>query len=407
MQYDNEKFDLLVRSMMQDAEEPVSPRVWEGVSAGLAARKRRPVFLWFAAGIAAAAAVVLGVVLPGLHDDNSNLPIINNNIVSLETSGPDDPTPDGDGKAGLADVKVLIADNAVSPVRKKDIGLSRTTVRETGVAETADSGSLQVSGPEITAEEDRESFVSEAGRQPVRTAGTLSETEEDFADPFAQMEWEDARREQDIHVSVAFGGSMESNGNPASPGIQVMRAPANQQLTHTVIQQTGATSSYAIPVSAGLNIRVATGGRWSVGTGLNWTMLQRSFNGTFRENGEDPVYSEINNTLHYIGIPLNAYYTLLQSNRIGLYAFAGGSVEKAVSNQFRATAAPGLFHKESVKGVQFSAAAGFGVQFQLVPHVGLYVDPSLRWYIPGNQPRSIRTQQPLMMDFEVGLRFDI
>ena len=36
-----------------------------------------------------------------------------------------------------------------------------------------------------------------------------------------------------------------------------------------------------------------------------------------------------------------------------------------------------------------------------------YVDPSLRWYIPGNQPKSIRTQQPLMMNFEVGLRFDL
>ena len=118
--------------------------------------------------------------------------------------------------------------------------------------------------------------------------------------------------------------------------------------------------------------------------------------GAFAESADAPVENDI------------LSYTLLDNRRIGLYTFAGGSVEKAVSNKFRVhDSAEHLSHKESVDGVQFSAAAGLGVQFQLTDFLGLYIDPSLRYYFKGDQPQSIRTQQPLMMNFEIGLRWDL
>ena len=39
------EFDKYVRDLLQNAEEEVSPRVWEGVAAGLA-KKRRVVPVW-------------------------------------------------------------------------------------------------------------------------------------------------------------------------------------------------------------------------------------------------------------------------------------------------------------------------------------------------------------------------
>ena len=401
MQNDNEKFDLLVRSLMQDAEEPVSPRVWEGVSAGLDSRKRRPVFVWYAAGLAAAAALVLGVVLSGTH--NSNLPIHIDNV-ALVPSVPEDKISPGEG-FGRVDIDAparLLAENTVPAA------VPAAAADRPGTVEAL----LSASRPEeeTVREPDREEAGRSAAPAVRNSRNDRNDTEAsagDQADPFARLQWEDEQERQGVRVAVSFGGSMESNGNPKAPGIQAMRAPANQKLTHTIIQQTGATSAYAIPVSAGLNVRIGTGGRWSFGTGLSWTLLQRSFYGTFRENDQTPVYSEIHHTLHYVGIPVNAYYTMLQGGQVGLYGFAGGSVEKALSSRFRDTGGHGLFYKESVDGVQFSLNAGFGVQFRLADRLGLYVDPSLRWYIPGNQPKSIRTQQPLMMNFEVGLRFDL
>ena len=57
--------------------------------------------------------------------------------------------------------------------------------------------------------------------------------------------------------------------------------------------------------------------------------------------------------------------------------------------------------------MQYSVGAGIGVEFMLANHLGLYLDPGFRYYFDNGQPVSIRTQQPFMMNFELGFRFDI
>jgi hypothetical protein len=66
-----------------------------------------------------------------------------------------------------------------------------------------------------------------------------------------------------------------------------------------------------------------------------------------------------------------------------------------------------IHHQEAVKGVQLSANAGIGVEFLLGRYVGIYIDPSVRYYFNCKQPNSIRTAQPLMLGFEMGLRFNL
>ena len=79
------EFDIRVREILQDAEENVSPRVWEGVVAGLDKPRRVvPVRIWrWVGSVAAAAAVVAGVVFLGPKVDNSNKPTI---FTTAETS---------------------------------------------------------------------------------------------------------------------------------------------------------------------------------------------------------------------------------------------------------------------------------------------------------------------------------
>ena len=417
MQNEKPEFDLLVRSMMQDAEEPVSPRVWDAVSAGLDARKRRPVFQrwpYAFAAVAAAAAVVLGIVLPTTRD-NSNLPNHTTEIAVLPTPAAGESAPAGEGVTEPAHSGRLLADRigrsdgepAAAP--GKGTVPRAVTAPDDGRADfPAPPGEPKETGvPEAFSPTEPEPENPDAGTE-ARTAAAAG-PEEDWTDPFAQMEQEDAARDRRSRISVSFGGSMESNGDPAvSGGSMPMRAPMNQERTHVVIEQTGTVSSYAIPVSAGVSVRMDLGCGWGLGTGVNWTMLQRTFSGTYRENGAAAVYyPDIHNTLHYVGVPVNVYCNLLQGGRLDLYAFAGGTVEKAIMNRFRISSNTPLFHQEKVDGFQYSAAAGFGVQFRLTRVLGLYIDPSLRYYFDTGQPRSIRTQQPLMMNFEVGLRFNL
>ena len=63
-----------------------------------------------------------------------------------------------------------------------------------------------------------------------------------------------------------------------------------------------------------------------------------------------------------------------------------------------------IMHAEKVKGIQLSSNLGLGVEFMLGKHLGLYIDPSLRYYFNCGQPKSIRTAQPLTAGFEMGFR---
>ena len=214
-------------------------------------------------------------------------------------------------------------------------------------------------------------------------------------------------------VSLVLGGDVSGNGNAKGIGrFGGFRAPAMGVRNDTWIEQTGTESSYAIPVTFGLGVRVALTERWSLGTGLNYTMLQRTFSGVYTKvrDGETvtKLSSDVRNSLHYVGIPVNVYFDIVSGNHFKLYAYGGGTFEKGVKNSFRVKNTPeDILLSEKVKGIQMSAGAGLGVEFVVAKRFGIYLDPGFRYYFDCDQPVSIRTQQPFTMNFELGFRVDI
>jgi hypothetical protein len=178
----------------------------------------------------------------------------------------------------------------------------------------------------------------------------------------------------------------------------------------TGISQTEPGDSYGIPLSFGIGTKIGFNSRWSLGVGVNYTLLSRKFYGDYIkvENGQitENLKSDIRNTQHYVGIPVNAYYNIVESKFVNFYAYAGGAIEKCVADEYRVLTKD-VLHKESVKGIQTSANLGIGVEFMLGKHLGIYIDPSARYYFNCNQPKSIRTAQPLMLGFEMGLRVNL
>ena len=63
--------------------------------------------------------------------------------------------------------------------------------------------------------------------------------------------------------------------------------------------------------------------------------------------------------------------------------------------------------KGGTSGVQLSVLGGLGIEYGLNDFMGIYLDPNVRYYFDMNQPKSIRTQQPLNIGFELGLRFNL
>jgi hypothetical protein len=223
-------------------------------------------------------------------------------------------------------------------------------------------------------------------------------------------DWGEETPERKADVSLVLSGLASTNDAQSQNRMGPMKAPSvNPAPKKTGITETSTKSTYGIPVSFGAGVKIDFNERWSLGVGANYTLLARKFYGKYTkvtEAGgiENSISSDIRNTQHFVGIPVNAYYNIISKDGINLYAYAGGTVEKCVSDNYNVLGTS-IYHKEKAEGVQLSADAGIGVEFMLGKHMGLYIDPSLRYYFDCGQPKSIRTVQPLMFGFEMGFRF--
>lgn len=391
-------FDLMMKSILDEGREEVPAHIWEGVSIGLdKAAHKKSVVLWWrraAVGTAIAAAVAVGVFLN--HEDTGSL------------------VPEVADKDMIA-----VVEPAEEPVQKPE-EIFPHSYEMTAYAKPVEARS-NTAEPE---EDVIATTIPKTASDAMQISDTQQETEEKTSERKVVREEEDDNAEQVwIHedwgdetvarkkrnVSLVLSGIAGTNNTEGQKGLDPMRRPSlNPAPEKTGIQETSTKASYGIPVSFGAGVKIGLGQKWSIGTGINYTLLSRQFYGKYikvNDSGhiENMTSSDIRNTQHYVGIPVNVFYDIMSNDKISMYAYAGGSAEKCVSNGY-SVLGTSVVHKEKIKGIQLSANTGIGVEFMISRHLGLYLDPSLRYYFDNGQPKSIRTVQPLMLGFEMGFR---
>ena len=388
-----EDTDLMIRSILENGQEEVPARVWDGISEGLdrAARRRR-VVLWLgrsAAAVAAAAAVAVGVMLDW-HDTDITYPASDSSMIAvIEDHGNE------------TEMLVAEAKEAAAPVPAK---AERPAITAQEAIE--DASEVAEEAPAT-----KEMPATEGTPTTEEAAVTKAPATEEAVSGWVEDE-NDIRKDR-VHVSLTLSGNTGSNSPQNKRGIGPFRAPGiYKEPTETTIEHANSHDRYGIPLSFGAGVKINFTRRWSLGFGLNYTLLTSRFDGRYtkvNENGTpDPtIPATVHNTQHYLGIPINAYYNIISRDFVNFYAYAGGAVEKCLADKYAVQLSPVVHHSKSTKGVQLSANAGIGVEFLLGRHVGLYIDPSLRYYFSTGQPHSIRTAQPLMLGFEMGLRFNL
>ena len=386
--------DLIFRSILEEGIEPAPAHVWDRIEEDLdrIAQRRRAV-LWFrrtAVGVAAAAALALGLFMDWGGDGDIVSPVAGEGMIAVveDIGKPDEAS---------IEVKDLMA-MAESPRKtvRKAIQSDGTIVSETPAVTDFDMT------PETEAERPAETAVQSKKDNSAKESDSYDNTQSfnDF--------WPEEGRHRpgaSLVISGITGTNSAQNGSRVNP----MRRPGISAAPQkTGIKETSTNTTYGIPVSVGAGVKIDFAPRWSVGVGLNYTLLSRKFYGTYTRVGENgsilkDVSSDIRATQHYIGIPLNVYYDIVKSDRISFYTYAGGTAEKCVADKYQVLNTD-ITHTEKVKGIQLSANIGMGVEFMVGKHLGIYLDPSLRYYFDNDQPKSIRTAQPLMFGFEMGLR---
>ena len=366
------------------------------------------------AGMAAAAAVSAALVFSGLFDRNNSPETQYSSPIAVveQQEMPADSSAAGVNDILIAQVlpeETVPADNAATVIPSS---IPVTGIKETaavnGEADTADGTETTETAKEPTGQqEDPASVSSLQTTEPEKSVETgQDDIQEDGGwDDFEETPEQGKKRK--IRTSLTISGNAISNANAENSKNTYMMAPGSGS---TGIREIGeGNSRFGIPVSVGAGIRFSFTPKWSMSIGMNYSYLTRTFDGTFNdaETQTRTKYRDIRNSQHYIGIPVNFYYSILAKDFIDLYVYAGGAAECNVSNKYMADNAAGPLNYSGETGsLQLSANAGLGVEFLIADHVGLYIDPSLRYYFRNSKaPKSIRTVQPLMLGFEAGLRF--
>ena len=373
------EFDKYVKDLLYNAQEEVSPRVWEGVAAGLPARRRVvPFWGWAATVAASAAAVVAAVIL--LHTAPSS-------AVSPSTSALTAPV-------AAVYTPVEVYELPMAPERKQPQPVEqRIAVREEAIPSVSLlSGRVEAAAPGAL----RQRKMQAAGEEDARLMDLLA-----FSEDHPQLSGRG--------LSLVADGSLQGNqrGNIGSGSFRRPFSAPPVGAGEGIYNETPETS-FMLPFSVGLGVRYNFTSRWAVGTGIRYTNLSRTFVADFvSRDGIIVPQTDIDNHQHWFGIPVNLYYDIVNTGRWRVHAFAGGAAELLMANSFLIHYSPKDLHYERKGTVpQWSVAAGLGVEFRVTSRVGLYIDPHFRYYFDaGQQPRSLRTIQPLRFDIEGGIRF--
>ena len=177
-------------------------------------------------------------------------------------------------------------------------------------------------------------------------------------------------------VKSNYGNAMEWLVNNTAPG-----------------SYTSAVNHYRhdLPVSLGLTARMELTPRVGVESGLEYTYLHST------------VLSEavqMDQRLHFVGIPVRVDARLWSRDGIDLYAGLGAKAEKCIS------ATMGKIECEEPR-LQWSTEAFAGLQYRIAPRAHLYFQPQISYSLTKTDLVTYRTETPMVFTLNAGLRFDL
>ena len=154
------------------------------------------------------------------------------------------------------------------------------------------------------------------------------------------------------------------------------------------------------PVTFGLSLSYPLTSRLSVLSGVTYTKLSSDF---IQKMNDTKVVNE--QELHYVGVPVRLSYQLLSWKGFSLYGIAGGAADMNVKSSYTTEGMKGKARKDRV---QFSADAAAGVQYQVLPQMGLYVEPGVKYYLD-NKSRvdNYFKDHPFNFNLQVGVRYEL
>ena len=419
-----------LKNKMEGYTEQPSDSVWAGISAaaGLTGNKHRAVPLWLLASSAIAAAALFGAML--IFNAKEDVPA----TMTAEAVKV--------GQEPVVSARVVQDNDIKSVPEVSQAGLYvETEVRDfrgTAVSgdfsdEPSDEVAVEPFGEvvEATAETSEKNEI-EGTIEP----DTEEEIEPDedggrFADEWkwvlAEPELQRTKRGGKLAAGLSVNGSGSASSLSSRPTAATLGAnPLDCGVSSAdwvdrrvesvagviVYNQPVVTTEYShkMPVKIGASIRYDFNKFLGIESGLTYSFLSSDLK--TGEEGAVSGWSKGVQSMHYLGIPLNLSFNIFSSRYFNAYVTAGGLMEKCVRGSLKTDEyLDGKYHGSSStslkqKGLQWSVNGAAGIQVNILPQLGLYMEPGVSHHFSNNSKvRTIYSDKPTDFSLSFGLRY--
>ena len=211
--------------------------------------------------------------------------------------------------------------------------------------------------------------------------------------------------EQQFHGYASVSGK-PLNFEQVWSASEYVNDPLTQILLANQSKPVEARIRHKVPVTFGLSVYYNLGKRWGVGTGINYTKLASELH-----SGSDDNYIKGEQKVHYVGIPVQVNYNVIQKGRFTGYITGGALVEKPISGSITTSYVVNDEVKEiseeklDHKPLSFSVNTAVGLQMKLVNRLGVYAEPGIGYHFKDeNSPNTIYKEKPLHFNVKFGIR---
>lgn len=416
-----------LKNKMEGYTEQPSDSVWAGISAaaGLTGDKRRAVPFWLLAGSAIAAAALFGAML--FFNVKEDVPatmtaeamkVGQDPVVSAQVVQDNDITSIPEVSRARRFVEIKVRDFRGAAVSGDFSGEAAGDVVGEASGEVV-GVTAEASENEGNIETDMEESI-----EPDDDGGR-------FADAWkwvlAEPELQRTKRGGKLAAGLSVNGSGSASSLSSRPTAATLGAnPLDCGVSSAdwvdrrvesaagviVYNQPEVTTEYShkMPVKIGASIRYDFNKFLGIESGLTYSFLSSDLK--TGDEGAVSSWSKGVQSMHYLGIPLNLSFNIFSSRYFNAYVTAGGLMEKCVRGSLKTDEyLNGKYHGSSSttlkqKGLQWSVNGAAGIQVNILPQLGLYMEPGVSHHFSNNSKvRTIYSDKPTDFSLSFGLRY--
>jgi hypothetical protein len=377
-------FEEIVKNKLENYTQPVDDALWNDIESRLntESKAKRMAFIPWISGIAAAACIALIWMLFPVNEKS-----VGDEMV----------------------VQSVVAERAVEISSKKIETIG--TVGTRGTREMVEMAEVQGEiEPVIPDGNGKDTEIVPEEKKATPTYKDLYANTEDYAEPIRHRS---TQKTNTLGVHFGSGGGLLAMNNADNAplysdgmyggGNKITSNVPDYMADDIFYPENFTDITHYAPISLGISFKKELNTTFALETGLIYTYLGSKYEN--KNPKRDAVLQ-----LHYVGIPLNLQAKIYTTKSWNFYLSLGTTLEKGLlshysQNEYYGNSAINTTCNERIAGLQWSLNGALGVDYQLNRDYSLYFEPKVGYYLDNNQPISARTETPLIIGLNVGVRY--